>query len=237
MTDRVRRQKISGEVRRQLLDLIESGTVGPGEPLPSERELMERIGVGRPAIREAMQSLETIGLIEIRHGGRARVAEPSVGRMVDQVGQSMKHILFHSPASLENLKEARATLEREMASIAAKRRSAGDIARLEALVAEQAAALADPLAFRRLDGQFHREIAAVNGNPIFTALVEGLFTWLSDFHVDLVSSPGLEQLTLAEHRQILDAIARGEAEAAGAAMTDHLMRANDLYRRSHLPRG
>lgn len=99
MTDRVRRQKISGEVRRQLLDLIESGTVGPGEPLPSERELMERIGVGRPAIREAMQSLETIGLIEIRHGGRARVAEPSVGRMVDQVGQSMKHILFHSPAS------------------------------------------------------------------------------------------------------------------------------------------
>lgn len=76
-----------------------------------------------------------------------------------------------------------------MASIAAKRRSAGDIARLEALVTEQAAALADPLAFRRLDGQFHREIAAVNGNPIFTALVEGLFTWLSDFHVDLVSSP------------------------------------------------
>lgn len=69
MSERVRRQKISGEVRRQLLDLIESGTVGPGEPLPSERELMERIGVGRPAIREAMQSLETIGLIEIRHGG------------------------------------------------------------------------------------------------------------------------------------------------------------------------
>ena len=50
-------------------------------------------------------------------------------------------------------------------------------------------------------------------------------------------STGLEQLTLAEHRQILDAIARGDAEAAGSAMTDHLMRANDLYRRSNLPRG
>ena len=120
----MRRQKLSEEVRRQLLDLIKSGSVGLGQPLPSERELMERLGVGRPAIREAMQSLETIGLIEIRHGGRARVAEPSIGRMVDQISETMKHLLANSPASLENLKEARATVEREMARLAARRRSA-----------------------------------------------------------------------------------------------------------------
>ena len=109
---------------------------------------MERLGVGRPAIREAMQSLETIGLIEIRHGERARVAEPSIGRMVDQISDTMKHILSHSPASLENLKEARATFEKEIARIAARRRSDTDIARLEEIVAEQGGAIGDPAKFR-----------------------------------------------------------------------------------------
>ncbi len=232
----MRRQKLSEEVRRQLLDLINSGSVGPGEPLPSERELMERLRVGRPAIREAMQSLETIGLIEIRHGERARVVEPSVGRMVDQVSETMKHLLAHSPANLENLKEARATFEREMARIAARRRSAADLERLAEIIEEQALVASDPARFRALDGRFHREIAAVCGNPIFTALIDAVFRWLSDFHVDLVSVPGLEQLTLAEHREIFEALTRGDAEAASAAMADHLMRANELYRQSHLLR-
>ncbi len=232
----IRRQKLSEEVRKRLLDLIGSGTIGLGQQLPSERELMERLGVGRPAIREAMQSLETIGLIEIRHGGRARVAEPSVGRMVDQVSETMKHLLAHSPASLENLKEARATIEREMARTAARRRSDADLERLTDILAEQSLAAADPPRFRALDGRFHREIAAINGNPIFTALIDALFRWLNDFHVDLVSVPGLEQLTLAEHQDILAAIARGDPTAAGTAMGDHLMRANDLYRQSNLTR-
>jgi GntR family transcriptional regulator, sialic acid-inducible nan operon repressor len=233
----VRRQKLSDEVRVQILDLIQRGTVAPGQPLPSERELMERLGVGRPAIREAMQSLETIGLIEIRHGGRARVTEPSIGRMVDQIGETMKHLLAHSPASLENLKEARATIERELARTAARRRSAGDVDRLTEILTEQTLAVDDLVRFRGLDGRFHREIAGISGNPIFSALVDAVFRWLSDFHVDLVSVPGLEQLTLAEHREILAAIARGDADAAGIAMGDHLMRANDLYRQSHLNRG
>jgi GntR family transcriptional regulator, sialic acid-inducible nan operon repressor len=233
----VRRQKLSDEVRVQILDLIQRGTVAPGQPLPSERELMERLGVGRPAIREAMQSLETIGLIEIRHGGRARVTEPSIGRMVDQIGETMKHLLAHSPASLENLKEARATIERELARTAARRRSSGDLDRLTEILTEQTLAVDDLVRFRGLDGRFHREIAGISGNPIFSALVDAVFRWLSDFHVDLVSVPGLEQLTLAEHREILAAIARGDADAAGIAMGDHLMRANDLYRQSHLNRG
>lgn len=232
-----RRKKLSDEVRLQLLDLIRSAALPPGAALPSERELMDRLGVGRPAIREAMQALQGLGLIEIRHGGRARVAEPSVGRMVDQVSETMKHILVHSPASLENLKEARALFEREMARIAARRQSRVDVERLAEVLAEQEAALDDPVRFRSLDGRFHREIAAMSGNPIYSALIDALFRWLSDFHIDLVSVPGLEQLTLAEHRGILAAIARGDGEAAGQAMADHLLRANELYRQSHLVRG
>jgi DNA-binding FadR family transcriptional regulator len=227
------RERRSDSVRIGLLEMIDGGHAGPGALLPSERALMARFGVGRPAVREAMQSLETAGLIEIRHGGRARVAEPTVGRMVDQVGETMRRLLVRSPASLENLKEARATFEREMARTAALRRSSMDMERLRDTLDEQASAATDAPRFRRLDGRFHREIAAISGNPIFTALSGALFDWLSDFHADLVLAPGLEALTLAEHRQIVEEIARGDFEAAGIAMGDHLMRANELYRRSN----
>lgn len=232
-TPRIQKRKLSDDVRAHLLQSIRSGSLAPGDVLPSERELMESLGVGRPAIREAMQALEHSGLVEIRHGERARVAEPSMGRMVDQIGETMKHLLVHSPASLENLKEARATFEAEMARVAARRHSFNDIERLRTLVADQEAAQSDGPLFRRIDGQFHREIAAIGGNPIWVALSDAVFRWLNDFHVDLVSVPGLEQLTLTEHREIIEAIASGSAETAAAAMTRHLTRANDLYRSAY----
>jgi GntR family transcriptional regulator, sialic acid-inducible nan operon repressor len=234
--DRIQKRKLSEDVRLRLLDLIESGAARPGDTLPSERELMDSLGVGRPAIREAMQALERTGLIEIRHGERARVAEPSLGRMVDQVSETMKHLLVHSPASLENLKEARITLELEMARIAARRHSSQDIERLEQTLEAQAAAQDNIVRFRILDGRFHREIAAISGNPIWMALSDAMFRWLNDFHVDLVSVPGLEKLTLAEHQTIIAAIRTGNPELAAKAMSDHLNRANELYRKPIPPK-
>jgi len=227
----IQKRKLSEDVRERLLSMIESGETRPGDVLPSERELMEQMAVGRPAIREAMQALERTGLIEIRHGERARVAEPSVGRMVDQVSQSMKHLLVHSPATLEHLKETRLAFELEMVRVAARRVSESDIRRLNTTLRDQATAVGDLVRFRVLDGQFHRDIATISGNPIWAALSDALFHWLNDFHVDLVSVPGAEQLTLAEHRNVIDAIEKRSPDQAEAMMADHLNRANDLYRK------
>src|SRR5690606_24851944 len=84
--------------------------------------------------------------------------------------------------------------------------------------------------FLSLDGMLHREIAAVGGNPIFPAVSEAVFQWLAAFHVDLVQLPGAEDLTLAEHARIVDAIEAKDADAAARAMLVHLTRANSLYR-------
>jgi DNA-binding FadR family transcriptional regulator len=227
----IRKRKLADDVRERLVEMIESGELRPGDILPSEREMMDSLGVGRPAIREAMQALERAGLIRIRHGERARVAEPSIGRMIDQVSDSMKHLLVHSAASLDNLKDARLTFELEMARRAAERHRPDDIAALTRTVEEQEAALGKGAAFRLLDGRFHREIAAMSGNPIWPALSDALFRWLNDFHLDLVSVPGKEKLTLAEHRGIITAVASGDPEAAASAMRDHLTRASELYRK------
>ncbi|GBD45114.1 HTH-type transcriptional regulator LutR [bacterium HR40] len=226
----VRRRKLADEVEARLLALIREGGLRPGDPLPSEREIMTSCGVGRPAVREAMQRLERMGLVEIRHGERARVACPSIARTIRQVGETVRHLLAHSPASLEHLKEARATFEKETARIAAERRTPAKVARLRELLAEQEAARLEPERFTALDGLLHREIAAISGNPIFPAVVEAVFGWLSRYHLRLVRVRGAEFLTLAEHRAIVEAIAAGDGEAAAAAMQAHLLRANALYR-------
>jgi DNA-binding FadR family transcriptional regulator len=227
----IQKRKLADDVRERLLEMIESGELRPGDMLPSERELMDGLGVGRPAIREAMQRLERAGLIRIRHGEKARVAEPSIGRLVDEMSDSMKHLLVHSAASLDNLKDARLTFELEMARRAAQQHAPADIEALSRTVDEQEASLGNAAAFRLADGHFHREIAALSGNPIWPALSDALFRWLNDFHVDLVAVPGKERLTLAEHRGIIAAIATGDPETAAAAMRDHLTRANALYRK------
>ena len=70
-------------------------------------------------------------------------------------------------------------------------------------------------------------------SPIFASLSEALFGWLAKFHMDLVRRPGMEKLTIEEHRGILQAIADRDSEAAGKAMADHLYRANALYHQSN----
>jgi GntR family transcriptional regulator, sialic acid-inducible nan operon repressor len=229
-TEPIRHRKLADDVQARLLQMIQSDGLRPGDLLPSERELMDALSVGRPAIREAMQGLHRMGLLDIRHGGRARVSEPSLSRMIEPMGDTMRHILAHSPASLEHLKEARAIFEMETARIAARKRSQGDIERLQRILERQAAAQNDAKLFLECDGEFHREIAAISGNPILSAVGAAVFSWLTDFHVDLVRFPGLETLTLSEHQAILDGIAARNAAVAAKAMGDHLMRANSLYR-------
>lgn len=233
----IRRRKLSHDVQDRLLAMIRRGDLAPGDFMPSERELMAQLGVGRPAIREAMQNLQRMGLVEIRHGERARLTAPSIGGMVEQISETMRHLLVHSSTTLEHLKEARVTFETEMARIAAYRRTDENIETLREVLKAQTAARRNPEKFLELDGKFHREIAAISGNPIFASLNEALFGWLASFHVALVRKPGLEKLTLEEHMEILQAIEKGASDQAGQAMADHLNRANALYNQENYGAG
>ena len=85
LVEPIQRRKLSQQVYDRLIALIDSGRIAPGEQLPSERELMEPYGVGRPAMREALQSLERAGIVTITHGERARVAVPTAERPVAQI--------------------------------------------------------------------------------------------------------------------------------------------------------
>jgi DNA-binding FadR family transcriptional regulator len=226
----IERKKLSHQIEERILAELKSGRLLPGDPMPSERELMALFAVGRPAVREAMQNLERMGLIDIRHGGRPRVAQPSLERALGNLGETMWHVLVRSENGLDHLKQARVVFEMEMARLAALSRRPEHIAQLEAILEAQRASTRSSPGFLELDGKFHAEIARASGNPIFSALSEVIFSSLARFHNHLVRIPGKEDLTLTEHAAILDAIRAGSAERAAFAMSNHLNRTNNLYR-------
>ncbi|PMS34967.1 GntR family transcriptional regulator [Trinickia symbiotica] len=230
MPEIIPRRKLYQEVLDRLMERIRNGEIPPGAHLPSERELMEMYGVGRPAIREALQTLERSGIVEIVHGERARVVVPTADGLIAQIASGAMHLLRTQPDMLEHLKSARLFLEAGTARMAAERATKEDAARLRLRVEQQRASMVNLEEFLERDMAFHREIAQITGNPIFPAIVESIFRWASDYYRPMVRAPGAEALTLAEHERITEAIASGDGDAAAQAMHAHLSRANDLYR-------
>ncbi|MFV2093085.1 MAG: FCD domain-containing protein, partial [Hyphomicrobiales bacterium] len=109
-----------------------------------------------------------------------------------------------------------------------------DLKQLRKVLTLQGQLRGDSRRFLDCDGEFHRVIASISGNPIFESLSHALFNWLAHFHIEMVQKRGVEQLTLDEHQAIYDAIESRDSELAGAQMADHLNRANSLYQQDHL---
>jgi DNA-binding FadR family transcriptional regulator len=223
------RRKLSDQVFDRLKRLITSGELKPGDEMPSERVLMERFGVGRPAIREAMQSLANMGLVVISHGERAKVLELTARSLFKQVDLTAKIMLSQSADSLEHLKSARIFFERGMAREAAAKASASDIADLQSILEEQHDSLGHADEFISADMRFHTRIAQISGNPLYVAVSEAMLAWLKQYHTDMLIWTGKEKFTLVEHREILSAIANNDVEGAEASVLKHLERSRALY--------
>jgi GntR family transcriptional regulator, sialic acid-inducible nan operon repressor len=113
--------------------------------------------------------------------------------------------------------------------VAAERADATQIGHLRKVHGELVAARGDPERFVAADASFHGAIVDISGNQLFGAVLRGLLAWMVNFKRDMVQVRGADALTIAEHEQILAAIARSDAGAAAKAMSDHLQRANELY--------
>ncbi|SIR31375.1 transcriptional regulator, GntR family [Rhizobium sp. RU20A] len=223
------RRKLSDEVFARLKQMIVSGELKAGDEMPSERELMARYAVGRPAIREAMQALAGKGLVEISQGERARVLRITADTIIRQMDLPATLMLSGSPDTLEHLKSARIFFERGMVREAAIKATPETVAALRAQLEAQRAKLGDAEHFIRIDMEFHHQIARMSGNPIFGAVSCAMLGWLKSYHTELLIWTEREQVTLSEHADIIEAIEARDADAAEAAMVVHLERSRALY--------
>lgn len=223
------RQKLSDQVFDRLLDMIRSGALAPGDAMPSERALMEQFAVGRPAVREALQTMANKGLISISHGERSRVNKLTAGIAFDQVDDIAKLLLSTEPSNLDHLKQLRKILEAGSVRIAAQQSTPTDIENLRALVDDQRNKLGQDQAFIKADIAFHVAIAEITGNPLIRAVTQAMLSWLFQYYKPLLHWPGREDTTLLEHERIVDFLESSDVEGSVRMMGNHLGRSDPLY--------
>lgn len=225
----ITRQKLSDQVFDRMWGMIVSGDLKPGDAIPSERMLMEKFAVGRPAVREALQALANKGVIRISHGERTRVNELTANIALDQVEDVAKLLLCAKPSNLEHLKQIRKILEAGSVRIASDACTADDVKTLRGLVAQQKQQLNDPKAFIETDIAFHTAIAQASRNPLLQSITQAMLTWLFDYYKPLLHWSGRENTTLLEHEALVDHLEARDADAAAALMRQHLDRSDPLY--------
>lgn len=214
----VTRTSISEEIAKQIIRLISTGELQPGQRLPSERDLCEQFGASRTSLREALRCLSIVGVLNARVGDGTSVAadgETFLRRIVEWRLITERH-------DVENLMEVRIALEGVSAANAALRAGEGDIRKFQDLLAKMKLAAKDARKFAVLDVEFHVAVAKASGNALVFDLVSMIRNHLVRVLPKVLQLPNAMPLSTREHAAIVAAIGRRDAEAARAAMHAHL---------------
>ena len=201
--------------------MIDSGELRPGDRLPSERELAERLSISRGSLRAALHSLAGMGLLQFRHGSGTYITD---GPPVLIEGPLSMLARLHGFTD-DEMFEARRQLEVGVAGLAAERAERTHLEKMAKDIEGMAGALDDPPKYLLHDVDFHRQVAQASKNPILAALVEMVATTLYRQRRRTVGGARDLRVSLALHRRIYRAIADGDAAEAREAMNDHLLRA------------
>lgn len=212
------------QVREQLEAAIERGDYQPGDRLPSERELVELLGVSRVSVREAIRALEAVGLLEVRHGSGCFVA----GRPSDRYASSFSRwISVHGEQALELLM-VRGALDELAAEMTARDGADTWPATLREL--NQAFRTTDPDEIDLLvarDVAFHEAIGEASASPLLATLLRRLHTTFAESRQAMLHPSGRGAESALEHEAIIEAIERRDPAGARAAMAAHLRAVRD----------
>lgn len=216
----------SRQVVEQVKKSIDDGTLAPGDRLPSERELALQFGVSRATVREAVQRLSTLGLLEVRQG---------VGTLVSHHATTLEDPAYWAPWLSNHREDVMALLVvREALEVRATTLAAEAVAKgrpelgelLDALDKnladmEEATKRVDVSTLERLDLEFHVILAQMSGNRYLLRLAKSINHVFPDRRA-VLALPGRAAQSLEEHRRIALAIREGRSEEAGRAYSEHL---------------
>lgn len=200
------------QVVEQLVQRIESGSWPVGGRIPPEPELVRQLGVSRNTVREAVQALIHNGLLEARQGDGTYV------RSASEFEAAMQRRLQRS--SVAEILEVRCALEREIARLAAIRRTAEDLASIRAHLAEAIANRSNPCAYLAADLAFHRAIAAATHNRVMIDLSHYMTDFLCVSIRTTMDLAGLLETHVNTHSRLVEAIANQDPESAEEAARD-----------------
>lgn len=213
----VRRDKVYEGVAKQIERLILK-KLQPGDKLPSERELAEMLRVSRSSIRDAIRSLELMGMVEPRQGAGTIVRELSSEAMLNPIANALKR----KGELIGELLDFRKMLEPQLAARAATRVSDEEVSEMEEILDRQEQRLCTGESTVGEDSEFHYAIALASGNSVVLKVLDTLMDLLRDSRERSLQEDGRLQKSLAGHRRILTAIKRRDSDAAKVAMRRHI---------------
>ena len=212
-----------------LTERINSGFYLAGSRLPSERHLQQELGVGRLALREALNRLNGLGIIETTHGKGTFVQSQLQSQTLKNI--LIPHCALADPGRLKELVEARVMIEGEIAAMAAVQRTESDLRRLEMILEQPVDRATPPELVAYLDLQFHQEMALIIDNHFLVLMHEALITHIRAFLNGFVKNRDNPAEVLAAHRPILEAIRNREGEDARSLVRLHISHSRKDYER------
>lgn len=211
-----RRSGLVEQIIEQLRHAIASGQWRIGERIPNETVLVEKFGVGRNTVREAVRALAHAGLLDVRQGDGTYV------RATSEVSGALRRLCG---TELREVLEVRRALEVEAARLAAAHRTPADVATMRALLArrDEHAGADDTTEFARVDAEFHLAVVRSSGNRTLTELYRGLMEAVTASVVVTRHVP----VDVCDHAMLLDQIAAGDPERAARTAGEFLDRILD----------
>jgi GntR family transcriptional regulator, transcriptional repressor for pyruvate dehydrogenase complex len=206
---------------------VQDGYLHPGDRLPPERELIDIFGIGRPSLRESLRALQTLGIIEIRHGGGAFITALDARRLL----APLNFLLSLTPDVLEDSTEMRRIVEGVAIQKAAPRLTAADLEEFDVMLQAHNAVRNDYVGFLILDSRFHSRIYQLSGNVVLEQIATALYNIGLDHRRELMSRPGEIAKSTKDHHAIVAALKTKDSLLAAKAMDVHLKHIADSSRK------
>ena len=215
----VKTSRLYQQIVQQVEASILKGQLKPGDQLPAERDLAQRFGVSRTAVREAVKTLREKGLVEA-YSGRGTFVTDGTSQAIRQSLDLM--IRINQQDGWANLVELRLVLEPEIAGVAASRIDEQLMSTMRETVAIMDRSLREPDAFVEADLDFHLALAEAVGNPLILSLLDSIVGLLREQRSRIFNIAGGPERGQFHHKRILAAIEQRDQEAAREAMRAHL---------------
>jgi GntR family transcriptional repressor for pyruvate dehydrogenase complex len=215
----VKTSRLYEQILQQVEEAILKGQLKPGDQLPPERDLAQRFGVSRTAVREAVKALREKGLVEA-YTGRGTFVTNGTSQAIRQSLDLMSKIRQHEGTL--HLAELRRILEPEIAALAAPKIDQQLLATMREAVAIMDRSLHDREAYTEADLDFHLALAEAVDNPMILALIDSIVGLLREQRSRIFDVDGGPERGQFHHKKILQAIEQRDPEMARAAMRAHL---------------
>jgi GntR family transcriptional repressor for pyruvate dehydrogenase complex len=215
----VKTSRLFEQIVQQVEDSILSGQLKPGDQLPAERDLAQRFGVSRTAVREAVKTLREKGLVEA-YSGRGTFVTNGTSQAIRQSLDLM--IRINQQEGSAHLAELRLVLEPDIAGLAASRIEEQLLSTMREAVAVMDKSLRDPDAYVEADLDFHLALAEAAGNPLILSLLDSIVGLLREQRSRIFNVARGPERGQFHHKRILAAVEQRDPEAAREAMLAHL---------------